>query len=133
MDILKKLGIVMIILGTLCGGVLILAGCTTILQGSLFSLWVLYIFCFIGGFIIYSLSVPEALAKDILRIVGSILIITGIISAFVILIYKIGLIKLYAKITLWLLLAICICSGVLAILISERAKDKKVGEVMNLK
>lgn len=130
MDILRRLGIVMIILGTLCGGILILAGCTTILKGSVFSLWVLYIFCFIGGFIIYSLSVPEASAKDILRIAGNILIITGIVSASVILVYKIGLIKLNAKLTLWLLLTICICSGVSAILMSERAGDKKAGEVL---
>ncbi|MDM8525517.1 hypothetical protein QUF80_19280 [Desulfococcaceae bacterium HSG8] len=130
MDIFKKLGIVMIILGTLCGGILILAGCTTILQGSVFSLWVLYIFCFAGGFIIYSLSFPEALARDILRMGGSILIITGIISASVILIYKVGLIKLNAKVSLWLLLMICICSGVLAILMSERVENRKAGEIL---
>jgi hypothetical protein len=66
MKIFQTIGIALITIGTVSGASLLLSPFKGLLlplgievEGGLFSFWLLYLLCFVGGFLLYSLGAKE--------------------------------------------------------------------------
>ncbi len=129
MLIFKIAGIVLISLGILSGFLLFVFPFGIEIQGSAYTFWLLYVLCYVGGFILYALSSPDNSAGKILRTASSILIMIGLMSAIAIFLDKTGLIKANGTLSLWLLFILCTSSGALGALIAEKIKGKTVSEI----
>ncbi len=74
MVIFKYIGIMFIALGILTSGMVFLAPFGIKLEETIFTFWLLYILCFIGGFLLYALSLPDSSARKVIRTSGVILL-----------------------------------------------------------
>ncbi len=129
MLIFKTAGILLISLGILSGLLLFAFPFGIKIQGSAFTFWLLYVLCYVGGFILYALGSPDNSAEKILRTASGILIMIGLMSAIAIFLDKTGLIKTDGTVSLWLLFVICTISGTLGELIAEKVKGKTISEI----
>ena len=129
MFIFKIAGSLLILLGILSGLLLLAFPFGIKIQGSIFTFWLLYVLCYVGGFILYALSSPDNSAEKILRTSSDILIMIGLMSAVSIFLDKISVIKAEGTLSLWLLFIICTITGTLGELAAERVKGKTIKDI----
>lgn len=106
MTIFKIIGVGMIVLGAASGIVIFLTSFGVEVAGSLFTLWLFFSLCFVGGFILYALGAREASAAKVLKTAGGILLVLGLLSAASIFLAKVGLAASEGTTSLWLLFII---------------------------
>ncbi|MEC4684992.1 MAG: hypothetical protein VST71_04570 [Nitrospirota bacterium] len=129
MFIFRVAGIILISLGVISGIVLFISPFGVEVQGSVFTFWLLYLLCYVGGFILYALGSPDSSAEEVMRTASGMLIIIGLMSAISIFLDKVGILKAEGTFSLWLLFIISNLAGTIGIFFAEAVKRKKNGEV----
>jgi|SRR6185295_9805881 len=130
MTIFKVIGIGMILLGAASGAVIFLTPFGLRVAGSIFTLWLFFALCFVGGFILYALGSREASAAQVLKTAGGILLILGLLSAVSIFLAKVGIARSEGTESLWMLFLICTPAGMAAVLTAERLHDERIGKFL---
>jgi peptidoglycan/LPS O-acetylase OafA/YrhL len=130
MTIFKVIGIGMIVLGAASGAAIFLTPFGLNVSGSMFTLWLFFALCFVGGFILYALGSRQASASEVLKTAGGILLILGLLSAVSIFLAKVGIAHSEDSGSLWALFLICTPAGMAAVLAAEHLHGKKIGNLL---
>jgi hypothetical protein len=122
-SVLRVVGGLFILLGILSGIVLVMIPLGLTISGSVTTFWLLFLFCVIGGLVLYSLGTQDSPVSKVLKVTGGLILILGVVSAFVIFLSKVQVVEADASFSLWALFIVGTIGGVSSILTAEEADD----------
>lgn len=124
MLIFKIIGICLIVIGLGSGAGIFLEPFGLSIQGSTLTIWLLFVVCFVGGFLMYGVGAKEKPAHTIMRVAGSFLLVYGLVPAASFFMGKIGLVQPKGTGALWALFILCTLSGITAVITAEEISRK---------